>query len=123
MDASSRDPRHRQQVRKTRERRGGTSEPLLIGRQPLLQRRRDIDVRVQRVDERRRDLIADFVVGDELLCGALDRFGIEALEADVAGQKAQKGQEDAEPGQDASDGHSHVPLIALCDGVSITPMG
>ena len=54
---------------------------------------------------------------------ALDRVGVEALEADVAGQEAQKGQEHTEHGEDASNDHSHVPFIALCDGVSITPMG
>ena len=90
-------------------RRSGAGEPLLVGRQPLLQRCRDIDVRVQRVDERRRDLIADLVVGDEFAGGSRDRFGVEALEADVAGQEAQKGQEHAEHGEDAGNDHLHRP--------------
>ena len=96
------------ELAQTRRRRAG--EPLLVGRQPLLQRCRDIDVRVQRVDERRRDLIADLVVGDEFAGGSRDRLGVEALEADVAGQEAQEGQEHAEHGEDAGNDHSHRAL-------------
>ena len=109
------------ELAQTRRRRAG--EPLLVGRQPLLQGCRDIDVRVQRVDERRRDLVADLVVGDQVAGGCRDRVRVEALEADVAGQEAQESQEHAEHGEDAGDDHLHRPFIARFDGVSITPMG
>ena len=57
------------------------------------------------------------------LAVSVDRVGVEALEADVAGQEAQEGQEHAEHGEDAGDDHLHRPFIARSDGVSITPMG
>jgi len=48
---------------------------------------------------------------------------VEALEADVPGQKAQDGQKDTEDDEDACSNHSHRPFIARFDLVSITPMG
>ena len=103
--------------------RGRAGQTLLIGGELLLQRGRDVDVRVQRVDERRRDLVADLLVGDEVACGSRNRVGVEALEAHVAGEQAHQGKDHSEHGKDARGDHSHQRFIAREAGVSITPMG
>ena len=72
--------------------RHGRGQALLLGREPIRQLGLHVHPLVQLVHQRRRDLLADLLVGDERAGGGLHRVRVEALEAHVPRQEAQNDQ-------------------------------
>ena len=91
-----------------RPRGGRAGQAFLRLGQLLLQRRLNVDVREQLLDEAGRDLVADLVVGDHLGGGVRDRVRVEPLEADVAREQAhhrEQGRQDDEHACNTCDPH------------------
>ena len=81
-------------------------ERLLIRRQPSFERRRDVHVGVERVDEREADLVADLVVGDEIGGRVAEGLVVERLVAHVAREQADNGEERGQDDEDPGDEHA-----------------
>ena len=75
------------------------SEPLQGGRQPLGDRRLDVDVLEQRVDRLGRDLCADLVVLDHVARDRLEALLVESGVLDVEGDHPDEREQDRQDGQ------------------------
>ena len=98
-------------------------EPLLVGRQALLERLGHVDVRVELLDERQGHLLADLVVRDHRARRIRGGVGVKGLIADEAGEQAEHGEDDRQDDEDACDDHAHEPVIAAAARRRITPTG
>ena len=94
-------------------------EPLLVGGQPLLERGGDVDVPVELVDERHRDLVLDVLVRDQLFGRAAEGVRVERLVADEPGEepdrRQQREHDDEDPGgQHLAPGWGHAGSPSFC---------
>ena len=113
LDARALEHAHGGPVRELAQARGGRAgQAFLLGGQLLLERRRDVDVREQLLDEAGRDLVADLVVGDHLGGGVRDRVRVEPLEADVAREQAQHREQGRQDDEHACNRDAHGVFIA-----------
>ena len=92
---------------RARDTRQNRSEPLLAGRQPLGDRRLDVDVREQRVDRLGCDLCADLVVLDHLPRDRLEALLVESRVLDVERDHPHEREQDREDRQDARGDDAH----------------
>ena len=90
-----------------------SGQGLLVGRQALLERRLDVDVREQLIHHGRRDLVSDLRIGDQLFRGRLDRVRVECLVADVAREQAEHSEERPDDDQDTDEHHSAHGGVAI----------
>ena len=79
--------------------RDRAGEPLLLGRQPLLERRLHVDLREELVGQRRCDLLLDHLVVDQLPRGLLELAPVERLALHEVGRDRHHDEEHAEHGE------------------------
>ena len=97
---------HRQVVGEAAEgARDDSGERLLVGRKTRLEPGLDVDVRVELVDERGRDLLPDLGIGDHLFGRVAHRRRVERLVADVAGDEGEHGDDEREDDKDPGGHH------------------
>ncbi len=99
-------------------------EALLSRRKLLAQRRFDIHVLKQLIDEGCRYLVADLGIGDQLAGGAFDGVRVERLEPDVARQQGGDHEQRAEDDEDPRDQHAaHDPCLSQVRADAVVPFG
>ena len=87
--------------------------------QPLLERGGDVDVPVELVDERHRDLVLDVLVRDQLFGRAAEGVRVERLVPDESGEepdrRQQREDDDEDPGgQHLAPGWGHAESPSFC---------
>jgi hypothetical protein len=104
--------------------RGGRPrEPLELRRELLPQLGLHVHVGIELVDQRGGDLVADLLVGDQVVRGVPDGLRVEPLEADVRREQAHDREESTDDDQDACDCDSHKRFISGRAPEEITPTG
>jgi hypothetical protein len=83
----------------------------------------DVDVRVELVDERGRDLLPDRGIGDHLLGRVADRRCVERLVADVARDQSEHRDDEREENEDPGRDHpaARSPFGGALHSASILP--
>ena len=91
-------------------------EALEVLRQLILQLTRDVDVRVERLDHRRGDLVADRVVGDQLLGRGAEVVLVERLALHEVREQADDEEDDPEHHEEPRADRTSARRTARRDG-------